>query len=255
MEINKIYNESCLTGIDRIDFPINLVITSPPYNVDLGNNKLNKRGYDIHNDSMTPSEYYWFISNTFSKIWNKQADDGRVCINVGDTKNGSGPLHVDIVNILHQIGYKSYTTIIWDKNQVGNRCSWGSFKSPSCPSFPVPFEYILCFYKNSKKLLRKGETDLEKQEFIDWSLSLWNIPPETQQKKIGHPAMFSREIPRRLIKMFSYIGDTILDPFSGAGTTAVVAKELKRNYIGFEISPKYCEISDNRLNSIKVNSV
>lgn len=247
MEINKIYNESCLTGIDKIDFPVHLVVTSPPYNVDLGKNKLNKHGYDIHNDNMTPSEYYWFISNTFKKIWNIQDDDGRVCINVGDRKNGEDALHNDIINIMHQIGYKSYTTIIWNKHQVGNRTSWGSFASPSCPSFPVPFEYILCFYKNSKKLLRKGETDIIKQEFIDWSLSLWNFPPETSMRRIGHPAMFPEELPMRLIKMFSWIGDTVLDPFSGAGTTALVAKKLNRNYIGFELSSAYVEISERRL--------
>ena len=255
MELNKIYNESCITGIERIDFPVHLVVTSPPYNVDLGNNKLNKRGYDSHDDNMTPCEYYNFILNVFRRVWNIQDDDGRVCINVGDRKNGEDALHNDIINIMHQIGYKSYTTIVWHKHQVGNRTSWGSFKSPSCPSFPVPFEYILCFYKNSKKLLHRGETDLEKQEFIDWSLSLWNFPPETNQRKIGHPAMFPPELPKRLLKMLSWVGDTVLDPFSGAGTTCMVSKQLNRNYIGFDISPEYCKLANERINSVEVNEV
>jgi len=255
LEKNQIYNESCLTGIEKIDFPVHLVITSPPYNVDLGNNKLNKRGYDTHNDNMTSGEYHHFISETFRKIWNVQEDDGRVCINVGDRKNGEDPLHNDIINIMHQIGYKSYTSIVWHKHQVGNRTSWGSFNSPSCPSFPVPFEYILCFYKNSKKLIHKGVSDLVKQEFIDWSLSLWNFPPETGMRKLGHPAAFPEELPKRLVKMFSWVGDTILDPFSGVGTTALVAKKLDRNYIGFEISPEYVEISNKRLDSVVKNGV
>ncbi len=250
MELNKIYNESCLEGIEKIDFPVNLVITSPPYNVNLGNNKLYKQKYDVYKDLLEPAEYYNFISNVFRRVWNVQEDDGRVCINVGDQKNGEIPLHVYYVQIMEQLGYHMYTTIIWHKHQVGNRTSWGSFNSPSCPSFPVPFEYILCFYKNSKKLLRKGESDLEKREFIDLSLPLWSFPPETSMRRIGHPAMFPEELPKRLIKMFSYVGDTVLDPFSGAGTTSLAAKKLRRNYVGFEISKKYCEIAESRLSEI-----
>jgi len=130
---------------------------------------------------------------------------------------------------------------------IFHNCSWGSFMSPSCPSFPTPFEHILVFAKEDKKLNRKGETDLTKEEFIDWSLALWKFPPETQMKKIGHPAMFPKELAKRCIKMFSYIDDTILDPFAGAGTTLVVAKELNRNAIGCELSEEYCKIIEDRL--------
>lgn len=250
MDVNKIYNEDCQTGIEKIDFPVNLVVTSPPYNVDLGNNKLKKVGYDLYNDALSHEDYMSFIRNVFLGIYNKLEDDGRVCINIGDPKNGEKPLHAEYINLMRELGYNYYTTILWHKHQVGNRTSWGSFNSPSCPSFPVPFEYILVFYKNSKKLIRKGTSDLDKQEFIDWSLSLWNFKAETNQKKMGHPAMFPEELPKRLIKMFSYVGDTVLDPFSGLGTTAFVAKKLNRNYIGFEISPNYCKISEERINKL-----
>ena len=250
MEINKIYNESCLTGIEKIDFPVHLVVTSPPYNVDLGNNKLYKNKYDEYKDNLPINEYLIFIERVFKRIYDKQLDDGRVCINIGDSKNGEIPMHSYYIQMMERVGYRAYTTIVWHKHQVGNRTSWGSFNSPSCPSFPVPFEYILCFYKNSKKLIHKGVSDLEKQEFIDWSLSLWNFPPETKQKKMGHPAMFPEELPKRLIKMFSYVGDTVLDPFSGLGTTSLVAKKLNRNYVGFEISENYTKLSTDRLNSV-----
>lgn len=251
MEINEIYNMDCLEGIKDIDFPVHLVVTSPPYNVDLGNNKLYKQKYDVYNDSKPMADYIEEMYDIFYAVYGKMGDDGRVCINIGDKKNGEIPLHVYYTNMMEAIGFKVYTTVIWHKHQVGNRTSWGSFNSPSCPSFPVPFEYILCFYKNSKKLLRKGETDLERQEFIDWSLSLWQFPPETGMRKIGHPAMFPEELPKRLIKMFTYPGDTVLDPFSGAGTTALVAKKLNRNYIGFELSPNYVEISKERLKGVE----
>jgi site-specific DNA-methyltransferase (adenine-specific) len=146
-----------------------------------------------------------------------------------------------------EIGYKPYTTIIWNKSQVGNRTAWGSFKSPSSPSFPTPFEYILVFYKKSKKLQHKGEIDIEKQEFIDWSLSIWNFAPETQMKKYGHPAMFPEELPKRLIKLFSYKKDVILDPFMGVGTTGVIAKRLGREFIGIEIDKQYFNIAKERI--------
>lgn len=249
MKLNSIYNEDCLAGLDKVDVPIHLVVTSPPYNVDLGNNKLYKQKYDVYDDSLEFPVYMENMTSIFRKVYKHQDDDGRVCINIGDPKNGGFPMHAHYINMMMGIGYHTYTTILWHKHQVGNRTSWGSFKSPSCPSFPVPFEYILCFYKNSKKLIHKGETDLEKQEFIDWSLSLWNFTPETSMRKMGHPAMFPEELPKRLIKMFSWVGDTVLDPFSGLGTTALVAKKLNRNYIGFELSKQYCELAEKRINS------
>lgn len=251
LELNRIYNESCLDGINKIDFPIHLVITSPPYNVDLGNNKLYKRKYDLYEDNMPLDKYLGFIESAFCDVYKKQEDDGRICINIGSLKNGEIPMDSYYITLMEKIGYHSYTRIVWNKHQVGNRTSWGSFNSPSCPSFPVPFEHILCFYKSSKKLLRKGVSDLEKQEFIDWSLSLWTFPPETSMRRIGHPAMFPEELPKRLIKMFSYVGDNVLDPFSGAGTTCLVAKKLKRNFIGFEISPEYVKISEERLKGVE----
>jgi len=139
-------------------------------------------------------------------------------------------------------------TLLVERNGKFLWCG-NSFMSPSCPSFPTPFEYILVFYKSSRKLIHKGESDLIKKEFIDWSLAIWNITGETRMKKFGHPAMFPKEIPKRLIKMFSYPGDVVLDPFSGLGTTCKVAKDLKRCYIGFETDEEYYKKSLERLNA------
>ena len=118
------------------------------------------------------------------------------------------------------------------------------------PSFPTPFENILVFAKGNKKLQYKGETDLTKQEFIDWSLALWRFAPETRQKKFGHPAMFPEELPKRCIKLFSWVGATVIDVFCGAGTTCKVAKKLNRNFIGFEIDKGYFEIAKKRIESV-----
>lgn len=235
------------------DDSIDLVVTSPPYNVDLGNNKYNKNKYNSYEDNLPHKEYLNQLRGMFADLMPKLKSGARVCINIGAKANGRIATHSDIIQFMNELGYLNVTQIIWDKSQVGNRTSWGSFCSPSCPSFPTPFEYILVFAKDSLKLQEKGETDLTKEEFIDWSLALWRFAPECQMKKFGHPAMFPKELPKRLIKLFSWKGATVLDPFSGLGTTGVVCRELGRKYIGIEMDLGYCEKSIERINNTEVN--
>lgn len=245
MQLNKIYNIDCFEGVDLLeDESVDLIITSPPYNVDLGNNKYNKNGYDLYDDNKDYRKYIDDLVILFIYLKRKLKSGGRLCINIGDGKNGAIPTHADLIWNLQQY-YIPMTTIIWDKKSTSNRCAWGSWMSPSSPSFPKTFEYILVFAKDFTKLQYKGETDLTREEFIKWSLVPWVFPGET--KKIGHPAPFPEELPKRCIKMFSWIGATVLDPFAGSGTTLKVAKELDRNFIGFEISPEYCEIANARI--------
>jgi len=249
----KIINEDCLIRIPKLeDYSIDLVVTSPPYNVDLGNNKYHKSPYDLYIDNKDHKEYISWLRSIFEKLYPKMSIGGRVCINIGDGENGAIPTSSDIIQFMKDLKYIPLTHIIWNKSQVGNRTAWGSFNDASCPSFPTPFEHILVFYKENKKLQRMvGETDLTKEEFIKWSLALWSFPPELNQQKFGHSAMFPEELPKRCIKMFSYVGNTVLDPFNGAGTTAVVCKKLNRNYIGFDISKEYCKISEDRIKEIE----
>jgi len=247
-EINKIYCADCRHTIQLMDNElIDLVITSPPYNINLGHNRYHKNPYDLYNDNKDHHDYIDCLKYIFELLYDKMKKGGRVCINIGDGKNGAVPTASDITQFMVELGYIPYTHIIWDKSQVGNRCAWGSFMSPSSPSFPTPFEHILVFAKETKKLQWKGETDLTKQEFIEWSLAMWKFAPETRQKKMGHNAMFSPELPRRLIKMLSYRKAVVLDPFSGMGTTALVAKALDRHYIGIELSEDYCKRSRERI--------
>ena len=223
---NNIYNMDCLEGLEKLeDNSVDLVVTSPPYNVDLGNNKYNKNPYNLYNDNKEHEEYLSWMKEIFSKVYQKLKSGGRVCINIGDGKNGAVPTHSDIIQFMTEdIGYIPMATIIWDKSQVGNRTAWGSWKSPSSPSFPTPFEFILVFAKESKKLKSKGETDLTSEEFKEWAYGIWKFTPETRQKKIGHPAMFPEELPKRCIKMFSWKDKLVVDIFSGAGKTCKVAK-------------------------------
>ena len=161
----------------------------------------------------------------------------------------SVPTHVDIIHFMtKKLNYLPMANIIWNKSQIGNRFSWGSYMSPSCPSFPKPFEYIMVFAKDNIKLQEKGETDLTPIEFKKWAFSIWDMAPETKQKKIGHPAIFPIELPYRLIKMLSWKNATILDPFNGSGTTGVACKQLGRKYVGIEMSKKYCDLTEKRIN-------
>ena len=254
IEINKIYNMDCTEGLELIkDNSIDLIITSPPYNVDLGNNKYNKNPYDLYNDNKDHREYISWLKGIFQLAYSKLKKGGRVCINMGNGKNGAVPTCSDITQFMtKELNYIPMVHIVWNKKQVSNRAAWGSYLSPSCPSFPTPFEHILVFAKETKKLQYKGETDLTKEEFIEWAYALWEFPPEVNMKKYGHPAMFPEELPKRLIKMFSWIGATILDPFAGAGTTLKVAKELNRKYLGFEISKEYYNISKERIKLVYI---
>lgn len=246
----KLYNKDCIEVMrDHIeDNSLDLVVTSPPYNVDLGNNKYNNRGYDLYIDNKEHWEYIEWLKEIFKSVYGKLKIGGRVCLNIGDGKNGAVPTSNDVIHFMcRDLNYIPMTHIIWNKRQTSHRTAWGSWKSPSSPSFPTPFEHILIFCKDSKKIQYKGDTDLTKEEFIDWSLSLWEFPPETRQKKIGHPAMFPEELPKRLIKMLTYIGATVFDPFMGAGTVGIVCNKLSRNFIGSEISEEYFKICENRL--------
>jgi site-specific DNA-methyltransferase (adenine-specific) len=141
MELNNIYCGNCIDIIKILDDDsIDLVVTSPPYNVDLGNNKFNNdRKYDLYDDNKCHEEYILFLKQVFEGIFLKLKLGGRVCINIGDSKNGKICTHSDIIQLMKDIGYLVYTTIIWDKMNTSNRTAWGSWLSPSCPSFPTSF--------------------------------------------------------------------------------------------------------------------
>lgn len=213
---------------------VHCVITSPPYNVDLGNNKYKKTGYSTHDDNMPYDEYLNWIKNVFIECSRVLSSDGRIAVNIGDGKNGKIPTHSDFIQTLKEVGFIPMTTIIWNKNNTSNRCAWGSYLSAKSPSFPRPFEYILVFQKTNG-LQRIGESTITKEEWKEYSNGLWSFAPEKKQKQIGHPAMFPLELPKRLIKMLTYKHDVILDPFMGSGTTGVSCVNENRKFIGIEM--------------------
>ena len=249
----KLYNGKCENVIPTLENnSIDLCVNSPPYNVDLGNNKFNKNPYDQYNDNKDYKEYINWLKDIFGKLYSKMKVGGRVVINVGDPHNGKIPAHVDIAHFMvHDLKYLPMANIIWNKSQISNRFSWGSWCSPSSPSFPKPFEYIMVFAKETLKLQEKGETDLTPDEFKKWAFSIWNMVPDTKMKKWKHPATFPVELPYRCIKMLSWKKATILDCFSGVATTGVACEQLSRKYIGIELSKNYCDTAVRRINNTR----
>ena len=238
MELNRIYNMDCLEGMKNLpDGVVNCIITSPPYNVGLE--------YDEYDDNKPYDDYLKWIREIFRESYRVLAEDGRMCINIGDGKNGSIPTHSDFIQIAKEIGFHILTIIVWNKNNSSNRTAWGSFMNPSSPSFPRCFEYILVFRK-TMKLTHTGVATIERKEFIDWSNGLWEFNGE-RLSKVGHPAAFPIELPKRCIRLFTYEGDVVLDPFMGSGTTAVAALWENRKYIGFELSEEYYKLATERL--------
>lgn len=268
---SKLVNAKWEDGMQTVPSKsVDLIVTSPPYNVNLGNNKHKKDKYESYDDNMPYDDYLAWIKKLFTECNRVLKVGGRLCVNIGDGANGSVPTHADFTYMLMHLfdseqgknlldsflsdyaPFQMMTTIVWNKNQIGSSTAWGSFKSPSQPSFPTQFEFIIVVGKGILK--HEGDKDkisISKEDFITNSRALWTFPPETQMmKKYNHPAMFPEELPKRLIDHLTYEGDIVLDPFSGAGTTCAVAKKMKRHYIGFEMSKFYHDEAVERLSEI-----
>ncbi|ABR31327.1 DNA methyltransferase [Thermosipho melanesiensis] len=219
---------------------IDLIVTSPPYNVGIP--------YNSHNDKITYKDYLIWTEKWLTKAFQLSKPDGRMCLNIPLDKNKGGQqsVYADIVYLAKKIGWKYHSTIIWNEGNISRRTAWGSWLSASAPYVIAPVETIVILYKETWKKQKRGKSDILREEFIEWTNGLWTFSGESK-KKIGHPAPFPFELPKRCIKLFSYVGDVILDPFLGSGTTAIAAFRLKRKVIGVEIDKKYFELAIKRI--------
>lgn len=237
----KIINEDILTTENIKKESIDLIVTSPPYNVDIKYNK--------HDDMLSYEDYIDFSWKWISRCFKWLKGDGRFCLNIPLDKNKGGQQSVgaDLTIISKKIGFQYHSTIIWNEGNISRRTAWGSFKSASAPYVIAPVELIIILYKrNWKKISGSHENDITKKEFMDWTNGIWTFQGESK-KRAGHPAPFPRELPRRCIKLFSYVGDTVLDPFMGSGTTLIETFLNNRIGIGVEIDEEYCKVALERL--------
>jgi site-specific DNA-methyltransferase (adenine-specific) len=220
---------------------IDLIITSPPYNVDIK--------YNSHNDQLSYNEYLEFSRRWMKRCFTWLKDDGRFCLNIPLDKNKGGQQSVgaDLTTIAKKSGFSYHSTIIWNEGNISRRTAWGSWASASAPYVIAPVELVVVLYKKSwKKTSGSGISDISKKEFMEWTNGLWTFNGE-RKKRIGHPAPFPVELPLRCMKLFSFVGDTVLDPFSGSGSTLVAALHSDRRAIGIELDHRYCEIAAGRI--------
>jgi site-specific DNA-methyltransferase (adenine-specific) len=220
---------------------IDLIVTSPPYNVEIQ--------YASHDDKLLYKEYLEFSRKWLRKCHQWLKPDGRLCLNIPLDKNKGGQQSVgaDLTTIAKRIGYRYHATIIWNEGNISRRTAWGSWMSASAPYVIAPVELIVVFCKKDWKKVRTGaESDITRNEFMEWTNGLWTFSGESK-KRVGHPAPYPVELPRRCIKLFSFVGDTVLDPFLGSGTTLVAASRNDRCAIGIEIDEGYCRVARDRL--------
>jgi len=237
----KIINDDVLTTSEVEKNSIDLIVTSPPYNLDIK--------YNSHDDQISYPEYLEFSKNWLARCFEWLKADGRLCLNIPLDKNKGGQQSVgaDLTLIAKKIGYKYHSTIIWNEGNISRRTAWGSFRSASAPYVIAPVELIIILYKNDwKKTSGSKISDITKEEFMAWTNGLWTFTGESK-KRIGHPAPFPIELPRRCIKLFSYVGDVVLDPFLGSGTTLIAAHAHNRKSIGMDIDKEYCALAKRRL--------
>ena len=229
------------------DNSVHLMVTSPPYNV--------TKEYD---DDLTLSEYLELLHNVFSEVYRVLAPGGRAVVNIANVgRKPYIPLASHVNVLMSGIGFLMRGEVIWDKSaSAGSSTAWGSFQSASNPCLRDIHEYLLIFSKGQFKLNRTsdekedGRVDtIEKQEFIDWTKSIWSFPTASA-KKIGHPAPFPVELPRRCIEFFTFQGDVVLDPFMGSGSTAIAAVKSSRSYICYDINDEYITLAEQRLATI-----
>lgn len=236
-----IYNEDILKIKGKYEGTIDLIVTSPPYNVDIK--------YNSHNDEMTYEDYLTFTREWLTKCYRLVKDDGRFCLNIPLDKNKGGQQSVcaDITTIAKQMGWKYHSTIVWNEQNISRRTAWGSWVSASAPYVIAPVEVIVVLYKKHwKKTSGSRKSDITKREFMEWTNGVWNFSGESK-KRIGHPAPFPVELPRRCVKLFTFVNDTVLDPFLGSGSTLIACAQTNRRGIGIEIDRNYCELAKQRL--------
>ena len=223
------------------DNSVHLMITSPPYNV--------SKEYD---EDLSLKEYLQLLENVFKETYRVLVNGGRACINVANLgRKPYIPLSDYISKMMIDIGFNMRGEIIWNKAASASpSTAWGSWQSASNPILRDIHEYILVFSKGDYKREKgKKENTISKEQFMEWTKSIWTMNAESA-RRIGHPAPFPEELPNRLIQLYSFKGDIILDPFMGSGTTAVSALKTHRKFVGYEISQEYIDLAEKRIETL-----
>lgn len=235
--LDRVFHHSSETMHELPDNSIALMVTSPPYHV----------GKDYDTDD-TYLEYLQLLERVFTETHRVLEPGGRVAVNVANLgRKPYIPLSHHVATIMTNIGFWMRGEIIWRKAAgAGGSCAWGSFQSASNPVLRDLHEYILVFSKGRMDRVRKGDNTIDRDAFLRDTLSIWDIAPESA-RRVGHPAPFPVELPRRLIELYTYAGDVVIDPFLGAGATAIAAIETGRHFAGYDTNRAYTRTARQRI--------
>lgn len=236
--LDKVYCKSSEVMDEIPDCSIHLMVTSPPYNV--------TKEYD---ENLNLDEYRELLKKVFEETHRKLVTGGRACINIANLgRKPYIPLHSYVIQDMLEIGFFMRGEIIWNKGSSASpSTAWGSWLSAANPTLRDIHEYILVFSKESFKR-KKGNrrNTIAKQDFLEWTKSVWTFPAESA-KKLGHPAPFPVELPHRLIQLYTFENEVVLDPFCGSGSTFIAAIKSKRHYIGYDTKDEYVHLSQKRV--------
>ena len=247
MGVCIINDDVCKSDLFAGEF-IDLIVTSPPYNVGID--------YDSNDDTLSYQDYLDFSRQWIQNCYKWSQPHARMLLNIPLDKNKGGNRSVgaDLTKIAQAVGWQYHATIVWNEGNISRRTAWGSWMSASAPYVIAPVELIVILYKDSwKKQLGSKESDISRDEFMAWTNGVWTFNGESK-KRVGHPAPFPRELPYRCIKLFSYVADVVFDPFLGSGTTLIEAHNNGRLGVGVEIDSGYCELAQKRIMDSQASS-
>jgi len=237
--INKVFCKSSEAMLELPDNSVHLMVTSPPYNVG--------KEYD---ENLSLKEYRELLKSVFRETHRVLVPGGRACINVANLgRKPYLPLHSYIIEDMHNIGFLMRGEILWDKGSSASpSTAWGTYLKANNPVLRDIHEYILVFCKDTFTRLNphKRKSTISKEEFLEYTKSIWKFAAE-RASKIGHPAPFPVELPYRLIQLYTFEGEIVLDPFVGSGTTCIAALKTNRKFVAYDVDKKYCDLAEKRI--------
>jgi len=263
--INKVINGDTIDVMSKMpEGWVDLVVTSPPYNVGIQ--------YDTHNDEIVMDEYWEWSEKWLTEVYRLLKDDGRMAINIPyevnvQARGGRVFFASEIYQVMKKVGFKFYGIVDLEEDSPhrSKTTAWGSWMSPSAPYIYNPKECVILAYKKHHIKKVKGEpqwkgepyltedgknkvayAEQDKKEFMELVFGQWKYFADTRTLT---KATFSMDIPEKAIKILSYKNDVVLDPFNGSGTSCVAAVVHDRRWVGIELSSNYCEIAKQRIQS------